>query len=66
MQTIPVNAIKNYSKFIGKVINKRISREKILTKDIIANLKQAEKEIEEGKLIQANVVFKELRDDYEC
>ena len=38
---------------------------KILGQDIISKLKQAEKEIENGEGIEADIVLKELKQKYE-
>lgn len=67
MQIISGKIVKSYSKFIGQILtrkNKKICNQNFWTREIIENLKEAEKEIDEGKLISAKAAFKELRDMY--
>ena len=52
MQTISGKIMKTCNKFIGQIItrnNRKIGNEKFLTREILENLKQAEKEIEKGE-----------------
>lgn len=61
--------MKNYSKFMRQtriINNKKIDKEKMLTREIIDNLKESEKEIDEGKVIPSKVVFEGLRELYGC
>lgn len=68
MQTISGKILKSYSKFMGQIItrnNKKIGNEKFLTKEIIDNLKQAEREIDNGEGILLDDFIKGLRNKYE-
>lgn len=68
MQTISGKIIRTCDKFIGQIItrnNKKVGNEKILTRDIIESLKQAEREIENGEGILLEEFVKELRANYE-
>ena len=67
MQIISKDLLKNYNRYVGKK-SKKIKNVncKTLTTEIIENLKQAEKEINEGKVIPAQTVFKLLREKHEC
>lgn len=47
------------------IISLQEYKEKMLKKEIIEKLKKSEEEIENGNGIDADIVFKELRDKYE-
>ena len=47
------------------IISLQEYKEKMLKKDIIEKLQKSEEEIKNGKGINADIVFKELRDKYE-
>ena len=47
------------------IISLQEYKEKMLKKDIIEKLQKSEEEIKNGKGINADTVFKELRDKYE-
>lgn len=68
MQTISGKILKSYSKFVGQIIkrnNKKIGNEKFLTKESVENLKQAEREIDNGAGIPLDDFIKGLRNKYE-
>ena len=67
MQTISGKIMKTCNKFIGQIItrnNRKIGNEKFLTREILENLKQAEKEIENGEGIILGDFINELRQKY--
>ena len=66
MQIIVGRITNMYNKFVGKTIKTIFDKKsnKFLTKEIIENLKEAEREIDKGKVIPAKVAFRELRDIY--
>ena len=68
MQTISGKIMKTCNKFIGQIItrnNRKIGNEKFLTREIVENLKQAEKEIDNGEGIILGDFINELRQKYE-
>ena len=67
MQTISGKILKTCNKFIGQIItrnNRKIGNEKFLTREIVENLKQAEKEIDNGERIILGDFINELRQKY--
>lgn len=67
MQIKTGKIFNNYNKIIGKIItrrNKKRCNENVFKTRIIEKLKEAEKEIDEGKVISAKVVLNELSDIY--
>lgn len=68
MQTISGKIMKTCNKFIGQIItrnNRKIGNEKFLTREIVENLKKAEKEIDNGEGIILGDFINELRQKYE-
>lgn len=68
MQTISGIIMRTYDKLVGQITaktNKKVKNEKFLTKEIIENLKQAEKQIQNGEGIFLDDFVKEVRVKYE-
>ena len=66
---MPIIAGKKYIKNISKPIAIKFPKYKkntnsFFTEEIIEKLKQSEREIENGELVPAEVVFKEMRQKY--